>query len=91
MSAVSNSIPAISKPEIMRPMLFKFYEAYLSEENDYGSERHAITNFLKDRQVKPDDINELDEMITVAEDKSCEAAFYAGFKTAMKFMKEVLA
>ena len=91
MSAVSNSIPAISKSEMIRPMLFKFYEAYLSEENDYGSERYAITNFLKARQVKPDDINELDEMITVAEDKSCEAAFYAGFKTAMKFMKEVLA
>ncbi len=91
MSTNLDSTQVNFKTEIMRPMLFKFYEAYLREENDYGSERYAITNFLKDRQVKPDDINELDEMITVAEDKSCEAAFYAGFKTAMKFMKEVLA
>lgn len=91
MSAISNSIPVISKPEIARPMLLKFYEAYLREENDYAPERYAVLDFLKDRKVNQRDINEVDEMITVAEDKSCEAAFNAGFKAAISFFMEVMA
>lgn len=90
MSTILDSMQVNLKTEIAKPMLLKFYEAYLREENDYGPERYAITNFLKDCQVKQGDIDKIDEMITVAEDKSCEAAFNAGFKSALAFFMEVL-
>lgn len=71
-------------------MITKFYESYLPTEDTNNPKQSALNSFLSSH-MSDRDVIEADSLLTAALDESSEAAFYAGFKTAMKFMKEVLA
>lgn len=72
-------------------MISKFYEGYLLTEDTNNPKQSALNSFLSSHMSDRNDIIEADGLLSAALDESSEAAFYAGFKTAMKFMKEVLA
>lgn len=73
-------------------IISKFYDEYLTrEEANNISEKEILVGFLQEFIEEETDLMKAEGMITEIEDKSSEAAFIAGFKTAMTLLMEVLA
>lgn len=73
-------------------IITKFYDEYLTlEEANALSEKEILVGFLREFIEEEADLMKAEGMITEIEDKSSEAAFTAGFKTAMTLLMEVLA
>lgn len=73
-------------------IISKFYDEYLTrEEANNVSEKEILVGFLQEFIEEEADLLRAEGMITEIEDRSSEAAFTAGFKTAMTLLMEVLA
>lgn len=73
-------------------IISKFYDEYLTrEEANNLSEKEILVGFLQEFIEEESDLMRAEGIITEIEDRSSEAAFTAGFKTAMTLLMEVLA
>lgn len=73
-------------------IISKFYDEYLTrEEANNVSEKEILVGFLQEFIEEEADLLRAEGMITEIEDRSSEAAFTAGFKTAMTLLMEVIA
>lgn len=72
------------------PLITKFYDDYLEHaDTEPSAEKEAFVDYLKGT-LSTKEFIQAESLATLSEDKACEEAFTAGFKTAMTLWKEVL-